>query len=273
MGRLLRSDFMKMKSSRAFWVCCIVSLFLGAVMSVLYYVVWINMGESIEITEQMLLGMGMPEETVSDTLSVVPRTNLWSYINTCLADTNVVYIIAVLAGVLVASEYSMGTFRNTLSRGFSRTQVYLSKLVLCVVGTFITLFAYVSGGAITAAIMFGFGSDTEAGQMLLQLGAYICLFVAIASFFLMIAVLSKKTGTTIALSIIIPIVVQSAVTLLSMAFKDFGQISRYWLFNTVMATQGLCRDGDAYVPFLVAGVYLILCFLIGMTVFRKQEMK
>ncbi len=273
MGRLLRSDLMKMKSSRAFWVCCIVSLLLGALMSVLYYVVWMNLGESIEMTEQMMLSMGMPQETVSDTLSVVPSNNLWSYINTCLADTNVVYIIAVLIGVLAASEYSMGTFRNTLSRGFSRTQVYLSKFILCVIGTLITLFVYVLGGAVSAVIMFGFGSDTEAGQMLLQIGAYICLFIAIASFYLMIAVISKKTGTAIALSIIIPIVVQSAVTLLSMAFKDFGQISRYWLFNTVMATQGLCRDGEAYIPFLVAGIYMILCCTLGLIVFRKQEMK
>ena len=83
---------------------------------------------------------------------------------------------------------------------------------------------------------------------------------------------NEKTSTAVALAIIVPILLESGLTILMIAYKDL-EVSQYWLFNTITSTQTLYQNGQAYIPFLVAAAYCAVSLVIGALVFRRQEMK
>lgn len=272
MGRLMKADWMKLRSSRTFIVCTVLALILGALLTIVYYIVWLNIGETLEMSREYLMSFGLPEKMVDETLSVVPHDNMWSYVNTCLADTNVMYLVAIVVCVYVATEYNMGTYKLPVARGYSRGKVFFSKWLMSLPAMLFVTVAYVLGGMIASSVMFGFSADVSAGEILTELGAYLSLYIAATSLFVMLSVVTKKTSTAVALAIIVPILLESGLTILMIAYKDL-EVSQYWLFNTITSTQTLYQNGQAYIPFLVAAAYCAVSLVIGALVFRRQEMK
>ena len=273
MGRLFRSDLRKLKKSSTMWVCTAVAFAFGIVMAVLYYIVWVNIGSSVQATQALMDQMGIEKETFESAIAQFPAPNLFEYANAMLCDTNVLYIGAIVVGVFVASEYSMGTIKNTIARGFTRTKVFFSKFFTSVISMIIVVVAYVFGGSLTSVFMFGFTTDTGKKRMLMVVLAYLSLYIAAASMFLMIAVIMKKTGQAIAVSIVFPIIVESVISALTIANKNFIPVSKYWLFRTFVSTEQLCLDHKSYIPFLVAAVYTGVSLITAYMVFKRQELK
>ena len=273
MSRLLSTELKKLAKSRTFIVCCILALLLGAGLTVVYYIVFINVGETLQMAEEFMKNMGMSEETIADSIAVVPDSNMWSYVNTCLADTNVLYLVSIVVCTFAASEFGMGTYKLSISRGYSRMSVFFSKLILSCAACIGVVFCYVLGGGIVSAVLFGFGSEIGAGRILLELAAYFVLFAAVASMFVMVSMITKKTGSAIALAIIIPIFIESGLMILSIAYKELSTVSRFWIFNTFTLTDRLCGSGDAYIPFVVAAAYHGASIAVGAAIFRKTDLK
>lgn len=273
MGRLFRADMRKLKKSSTLWVCTALAFLFGIVMAVLYYIVWVNIGSSVQATQQLLGQLGVEKETFETAIAQFPEPNFFEYANALLCDTNVLYFGAIVIGVFVASEYSMGTVKNTIARGFTRTKVFFSKFFSSVIAMMIVVFSYVFGGSMTSVFMFGFTSSTGKKRMLMVLLVYFSLFIAAASMFLMISVIMKKTGQAIAVSIIFPVIVESVISALTIANKSFVPIAKYWLFRTFVAAEDLCLSYRSYIPFLVAAVYTGVCLVTAYLVFRRQEFK
>jgi len=273
MTLLLRSDLYKLKKSLSFRVCLIISFVLGIVMSILYYYAWQQLNQNIEETTKMIASLGDYGQTVQAALELMPKNDLWSYVNISLSDLNVLYISAVVVSIFVGSEYSMGTLRNPLTRGHSRTKIYLSKLIVTTLASLAVIGLYTAGGTVSGCIMFGFSSSVSAGDILLTLLCYLLLFLAVVSFYVMVAVLTKKTGYAIAFSMIVPMLISSLASVIKIGYADFDKISRLWLFDTVISTQKLVQSSEAYIPMIAAAVYFALFTALGMLMLRKQEVK
>lgn len=271
MSDIFRADLYKLRKSKSVRVCLIVSFVLGMLMSVMYYVASQELAKTMEETQKMIEGMGDYSGIVMEAMDILPGNDLWSYINVSLCDLNVLYIASVVIGIFVGSEYSMGTIRNSLTRGFSRNSVFFSKLFSAVIVMVLTVLVYAVGSAVPGIILFGFSAKLSAADILLCLALYILLFIAAAAFYSMLAVLAKRTGYAIALAIIIPIVVSAIINVIKIGNQDFGNVSRFWLFETITNTQRLVKNGEAYVPAISGAIYLTLSTVIGLGVFRKQS--
>ena len=275
LNRLIKSDFIKLRKSKTLIVCSIIAFCLAVLMSLLLVNGWNSNGngESIEQATEMLLEMGMDKETVDMALSIMPRPYLWSYANYFLSDGVISILAAICVSVFTASEYSMGTLKNTLSRGFSRTQIYLSKLLVSCVSVIVLAVVYLLGGMIICGIFLRGISELTAVQMILCILSYLCLFLAMTSVYYMIAIVIRKTGVTIAMSLVIPNIVASILSTIAYSIKDFSEISQYWLFNTPSVVQRMCVNGQAYIPILTALVYFAVSTAAGLIISRKQEVK
>lgn len=273
MNRLLRSDILKQRRSTTLKACLILAFLIGIVMAVLYNVAANQLHANYDEYVNTLVNMGMQKSAVEDIYAEVPEYNLWAYINVALCDNNVLYLGAIIISVLVGSEYSMGTLRNSVSRGYSREAVFFSKLITSVLSMYAVVFVYVLGSGITACIMYGFGSDVGAGKMLLIITAYLFLYAAAAGFYMMVAVLMKSTGHALGFSIIVPLLIATVLRLASMAQTNIDNISRWWIYNTMASTQKMCLSSDAWIPFVVAAAYLAASCIAGLFVFRRQEIK
>ncbi len=273
MGTLMKADFYKLKKSRSWFVCIVVAFVIGVIMSVLYYMAWKMVGNNVEFTRTLMESLGSDEKTINDMLMVVPDNNSWAYISTALADTNVLYITAIVISIFVSSEYSMGTIKNSVSRGCPRTAVYFSKLIFSLAAMVTVVVSYLLGSGMVGCILFGFSAKISAGQILLTLAGYIVQFAAAGSVFVMIAVLMRKTGYAVAFSIVIPMLITSLLQVAAISVNNSNLFSRFWLFLSITSTQNFCLNGEAYVPFLVGTAYLVLSALVGIIVFRRQELK
>ena len=271
MSGLLSSDLFKLRKSRSFLVCIIVAFILGAVMSVTYYIAYQELSRTMEQTMQFIEGLGNYSGVVMETMDMLPTKDLWSYVNVSLCDQNVLYIAAIAIGIFAGSEYSMGTVRNSLTRGFSRNAVFFSKLI-CVSVIMLSIAAvYVLGSSIPACIMFGFTAAIPAVEIIQCLLIYALLFIAAAGFYMLLAVVTKKTGYGIALAILLPIVITALINVIKIGNQDLGNISRFWLFETITVTQKLVHSGEWYIPALTGAAYSIITILTGLAVFRKQS--
>lgn len=273
MTALMRADSYKLRKSRSLKVCLVVAFVLGILMAILYHMAWKMLGDNIEVTRSLMATFGSDEKTINEMMMIIPEENLWAYIGVSLADTNVLYIAAIVISIFVGSEYSMGTIKNAVSRGYARPAIYVSKLLHSLIAMVIVVVGYVLGSGIVGVVLYGFSAKVTAGQILLQLAAYLVQFIAVCSLYVMIAVLLKSTGHAVAFSLVIPMLISSVLQVVAMAYNSNDVISRLWLFQTITATQQLCQYGSAYVPFLSAAVYFAVSCLVGILVFRRQELK
>lgn len=274
MGSLLKSDLLKLRKSSTFWVCIVLSVFLGVMFSLLYYYVWKNVGSSVEATKTVMKALGAQEESIKEALAIFPEPNVFAYINTMLCDSNAIYISAVVICVFVASEYSMGTIRNSLSRGFSRRQFIASKFISVAIAMTSVIASYVTGGFVTSVCIFGVEPYSGKGNIALILIAYTLLFLGLASFYTMISIVTRKTGRAVAVAIIFPAIVEAIIGMIAYISQDYsGVVSKFWIFRTVLLSNNLCEKGEAYIPILVALGYMFICGTISSLVFRRQEIK
>ena len=275
MGKLIVSDLKKLMKCRTLWVCSVIAFLVGMLMTYLYDMAWKNMSntENYQTVFYFMRTIGMDSDMTKQVLSQFPSQVFWQYLNTLFSDGNIVIFAAIAISVYIGSEYNEGTFKNTLSRGFSRTSVYISKYISSVLAMAITVLSYIAGGGIIAAIKFDLTTDVSDEEMIIKVLAYSALFIALAGVFMLIATLSRRTGFAIALSIVIPIIVSLVVRILSFGFDWVTRAASYWIFDTVTLVSTLYQNNDIYIPFIIAPIYMIVSLLVGMFVFGRQEIK
>ena len=275
MGKLIVSDLKKLMKCRTVWVCAVIAFLIGMLMTYLYDMAWNNMAdtENYQKVFYFMRTMGMDSDTTKQMLSQFPSQVFWQYINTLFSDGNIILFAAVVISVYIGSEYNEGTFKNTLSRGFSRTSVYLSKYISAVLAMAITVISYIAGGGLIAAIKFDLTTDVTDEEMIIKVLAYSVLFIAVTGVFMLIATLSKRTGYAIALNIVIPIIISLVVRILSFGFDWVTRIASYWIFDNITLVTTLYESNDICITFIIAPIYLIVSVAVGIFAFSRQEIK
>ncbi|MDD6488349.1 MAG: ABC transporter permease subunit [Clostridia bacterium] len=268
MGGLIKADFKKLFKGKTLLVCSIIAVCFGALM---IYI----MNMSINMIESQLGMMSsiMGGEDAILELSGIPQRNVWSMVNYLFTDSDVGILTAICICVFITSEYSMGTFKNSVSRGFSRTQIYISKFIVSVVSSLIIVSLFVIGGIIVAFISMPTNTDVSLWQMILMIFTYLILAVASASMYLMFAMLFRKTGVSVATSICIVVFVSSIFQVLGVFVENFSNYSRFWILNTFTIVEKSCLDGEIYIPLLIGLGYIVVTGAIGLMVFRKRDIK
>jgi ABC-2 type transport system permease protein len=202
-----------------------------------------------------------------------------SYGISAFSNGNVPTILAIVIAVFITAEFSHGTMKNIVSKGFSKTEVYLSKLITMIAASFILLFITLIAGTVSAAVVTGtFGDFTAAyvGTILKKLGIELFLNAALTSIFVMVAMIVRNLGGVIAIDILFVLNFGPSIfTLLEylvkskILFTDYSlifNINFYVLFETAKGSDYL-RSG------LVGLVYLIATTAIGIYLFRKTDVK
>lgn len=267
MSGLIRADFKKLFKGKTLLVCSIIAVCFGALM---IYIM--NMSMNM-IDSQLGMMSSIMGEDMEIALSGIPQRNVWAMVSYLFTDSDVGILTAICICVFITSEYSMGTFKNAVSRGFSRTQIYISKFIVSVVSSLIIISLFVIGGTIVAFICMPTGTDVSAWQMIAMILTYLFLAVAATSMYLMFAMLFRKTGVSVAASICIVVFVSSIFEVLNVFIENFSNYSRFWIFNTFTIVEKSCLNGEIYIPLLIGLGYIVVTGATGLMVFRKRDIK
>lgn len=251
MLNLLRADFYKLRRSKSFYICLVLTVLLVA------YII-IDFSSSAHIKEQLS-----------------PSTFHWIYMlfeEKAFLPYFIPVFQAIFITMLITNEYSAGTIKDSVSLGFSRTKIYMSKLITVSVGTVLLILVAIFTTGITSVFVFGIYGSFSMNDLLLlvrMLLIQLLLYTAYGSVFLMIASLIKNIGGTMAFSIFFSLIIGS----LSSVFGD-SYIGRALLIMNFSPTAVPHPQAvDIRIAIVVASTYLILCTGIGGFIFRKQDIK
>ena len=272
MAGLICAELQKLRKSKSLLVCSILAVLLGVSFALLYKFFW-DEDKTISMTYAMMQTYGMSTDVLDDALKMIPRDNLWSYINVFMSDSMIWILSAVCACVFAASEFDTGTLKNTISRGCKKWRIFFSKYISVFVSVLIITVFYVAAGGITALTFVKESPSVSVSDITICVLVYILLFAALSGFYLMLAVIFIKSGFTVAAAIAAPMLVSALMGIASMISEDIGYFSRYMLVDSFTYVQNEVLDGQAYIPALTAVFYIAATTIAGYAVFRKREIK
>ena len=239
MLNLLRADFYKLRRSKTFFIC------LGILALIVAYII-IDFGSSAHIKEYS------------------PSTFHWIYML-----FQVPYFIPLLQSIFITmfitTEYSNGTIKDSVSLGFSRTKIYMSKLVTISMGSILMMLT----AMLSIVIIYG---SFLMGDLLLLVRIFIIkslLYTAYGSIFLMIAFLIKNIGGTMAFSIFFSLILGSLGSIVGNGYLGRTLLFMNFSPNAMPHPQAV----DIRIAITVALLYLVLCSGIGGFIFKKQDIK
>lgn len=270
---LIRAEFRRLAKSRSLIVCTIIAIGFGVAMALIYNYFLEEQGKNIALSYAYMERFGMDTSALDTALESVPRDNLWSYINVFFSDSAIWLISSACACTFLSTEYEMGTLKNSVSRGGKRWKIYFSKLISGLADVLIISVAYVGAGGITASFLVNGESTVAAGDIALILLTYFLLLAALTGFYLMLTVIFRKGGFSVAAALAGPMLISTVLGIVTSLNENIAEISRYILIQTFMTVESAVLSGEAYIPIITALAYIAVTSVIGCTVFSRSEVK
>lgn len=261
MARLLRSDFYRLFKSKSFYICTAVAFSLFCLSLLMVELVY-HMSDS----NKTMYANAIPKDGLSYGLSAFTD------------GSDAKMIIGIVIAIFVAAEFTHGTMKNVVSKGFSKIQIYLSKLITMIAAACIMLFVTSFVGTVFASIATGkvghFSGDFVS-QIFKTLGIEILLYAALVSLYVLVAMLVRNMGGAIAINIIVismfaPIIFQLG----DVISKNKIKFTNYSLINNITFYGIETAKGSDYLrSVIVALVFLAVTIALGMFAFVKSDVK
>jgi len=242
MFNLLKADFYKLKKSKAFLFSMVACLGLGAI---------------------HMLMPGAPAE-IMGVDSGLGALEL-------LAINFHPQIFVAFIVVFVTAEFQLGTIKNTISRGISRRQIYLSKFIVTNVATVVLLLIYVLIHVVFGTIRWGFNpyETISIYQVANFIGLHLLFVIAYTAFFMLIAILFRHLAGALVTGYLYIIM----IGLLFLAEVE-GSLIRYelhWNVNNFGIFEPTYPE--PWHGIIVALAWIVISLILGVIIFKKQDIK
>jgi len=264
MLNILKSDFYKLKKSKAFWICTALCLVFGVLMVTAFHV---------EIQSDLSRFGPGDHDYDNALLKSQAASAVWGLEQFLPMNFNVL-LVGVFIAVFVTSEFSYGTIKNTLSRGADRVKVFFSKFIVCGLAAVIMQTLFISALLTAGSIVWGFdphGLSTP-GSLLSVILSQMLAILSFAALFTFISTAMRSNGGSIATNIICSTMVSMLFTALSMLFGGNIVLNDYWIGGVVSKLATVTpASGDVAHGIIVTAAWGIASVLVGTTLFNKMD--
>ena len=120
MLNLFKSDMYKLSKSKAFFISMLVCIFLTFMSVVIIY--YTTNGNSTSASSG--ISVTVSEEAMKSDKSVI--NNVKGYLDS----NDLFFYISIFISVFVNMEFSSGAIKNIASKGYNRSYIYISKLII-----------------------------------------------------------------------------------------------------------------------------------------------
>lgn len=266
MAKLLKSNFYKMFKSKAFYICTIVYTGITCLTVLL-----------LKLTDQVTDSSGG-----IDASGLMRYKDGISYGTEILCNGDVLFFIAIFSAIFITSEFTYGTMKNIVSKGFERYRIYFSIFIPMVAATFImAAFNFLVSTSLASAFIGSFG--TYNGDLLLKtlrfVGIEMILHTAFVSMFVMIAIAIRHNGGVIAIDIFIFTFGRLIYQFLELIVRNVFKIdikftfSDYSLQNNIFMAISTINGEHILRPILVGLSFLVVTMILGIISFEKTDVK
>lgn len=293
MLRLVKAELFKLFKNRTFKVLCVVSIILSVFMIVMSsgfmeQVMMDSLGEmSTEEKEVIMEQMGAmspsDEIVIPGSLGIhlsakdpMNPTGLEIYHSSFGAGL-VEILIGILIAALMAKEYTEGTIKNILAYGKRRSEFYIAKFLAMIVGVVCLLASLTLVSTIGSSIMNGWGQPFEISQVMGMIFTFVAAVItnsAVVAILMIIAICIKSNGGTIGITAGIFILVPTLLSFMYGIYPWFDKLYELTPFyNSALATSINASNGDIMKSIFIALVTIVISLIVGIQIFKSQDIK
>ena len=262
MGRLLHFETRKLFRQTSFYVC----------LAVLLALVFVGIFSTYSLLRIAQSELGVEMNLADLALFTDSQLNARGYLFSALSGNNFLLLAGIFTALFICSDYVGGTAKNVIGRGFSRASYLNAKLLVCEGGILLYAVCCCAFSFLMATLYFGAGKNWEVRD-LVQLLIQFLIVLAYGAFFSFLSLLTKKSGASLALNIMAPVVISTVLGLVDI-FVEKKEIafSDYWLAGCLTKASNLSTEsGDLMQCGIVAAVYLIVFVLLSHLLVRRQD--
>lgn len=245
MGTLVKFEFRKLFRMKSFYICMLIGIAFSA----------------LGVVGNLFIG----EVTGSHDFTA------FKALPTAITSGQIVILLAVFVSLFVCSDFIEGTIKNVISRGFSRTRVYITKYLVLIVAGLIFAILNMATTFVMSAILFGVGSPS--GNLLPMMLIQCLLVLSFVSLYQFFAVIFRKNGGSIAVGIVFPIFLNILLMVFPLIFKkaqfDFTMLN---VSSCLSAVSDLAVTGkEMGIAVLNGFLYILIFGIAGALISRKRE--
>ncbi|TFJ45490.1 hypothetical protein CKN80_07475 [Carnobacterium divergens] len=195
-------------------------------------------------------------------------------------------VVVIVASISVASEFSDGTIKLLLIRPFKRSQILLSKLIVCLLfGAFITLFTMLSAGIVglilfpiqsfmlPASASLGAVSAIKAAGMLAATNYLLIVFYSAISLMISAVFRSQALAVGIGMLTVFASTIINGMLMIAIPKWPILKWSIFNLLNVNTFSQGGVMPGELSLMQTSIALlgYSVVIYLVTMFIFKKRD--
>lgn len=287
MINLIRGEFYKLFRSKVFVVLLFLSILFG-IGSVMLTQMTMNMFKemdpvSIEQMDKITESTGESQIGISfsSNMSYAEYEELYSNYNgvknfeTSFGGNTFQVFILILTSMFIVIEFTTGSMKQIVSKGFSRTKILLAKFITLSVANILIMVLIVLLSFLIGGLHWGFGDIdmTTISQMSKLLGIQILGVIGYTALTMMIAYLFRSNAACITINFVVIMFSGLLIRFLELIFKH-SEIGPYWILNSIMSMNRFFLPGAEYLKsFLVITITGVICTLVSIFRFKRLEIK
>ena len=249
MFKLLNFEFRKLIRQKSFYIC------IAAMLALLV--------GSAYTTELMTAKSGVEDPSLSGI----------SYLMEAISGSALSAVLAVFIPLFICEDYASGTIRNIITRGFSRLEMFIAKLIAVLAATVLMTAVCLAAAYLVGTAFWGAGEPSLGSEQIKILLCQLAVIAAYATMFFAISSMLQKVGGSIAICLIIPM---AAVILLSLADAALAEreieLSGYWIENLGRSLASVEAEAEDIKKALIgAGCYFAASIAFSWLVIMKRE--
>lgn len=249
MFKLLNFEFRKLIRQKSFYICiaAMLALLIG----------------SAYTTELMTAKSGVEDPSLSGI----------SYLMEAISGSALSAVLAVFIPLFICEDYASGTIRNIITRGFSRLEMFIAKLIAVLAATVLMTAVCLAAAYLVGTAFWGAGEPSLGSEQIKILLCQLAVIAAYATMFFAISSMLQKVGGSIAICLILPM---AAVILLSLADAALAEreieLSGYWIENLGRSLASVEAEAEDIKKALIgAGCYFAASIAFSWLVIMKRE--
>lgn len=249
MFKLLNFEFRKLIRQKSFYIC------IAAMLALLV--------GSAYTTELMTAKSGVEDPSLSGI----------SYLMEAISGSALSAVLAVFIPLFICEDYASGTIRNIITRGFSRLEIFIAKLIAVLAATVLMTAVCLAAAYLVGTAFWGAGEPSLGSEQIKILLCQLAVIAAYATMFFAISSMLQKVGGSIAICLILPM---AAVILLSLADAALAEreieLSGYWIENLGRSLDSVEAEAEDIKKALIgAGCYFAASIAFSWLVIMKRE--
>ena len=188
-----------------------------------------------------------------------------------VSSSNFAMVCGIFIALFVCADFDQTTIKNVYSHGYSRGAVYFSKLIAALSAAAVMFALTVAAGFVAGNVTFG--GNASAGGAVVPLAGQFLYVCAYAAFVFAVSISARKVGVSVALAILGPALVSTALSLVDALLKFDGfKLADYWLdgFSADLSSV-LTQGARLAVCIALCAVYAAAFAAAGYVLNKKRE--